>query len=310
MERGEVAITVTGEGFLNLPTLACRFGLANSSQPAEFVSSQHIQCFTPADSEPGTVYVEVTLNGVDYTTQEIRHHFLPTASVLRIDPGVGVANGGTPVVIEGSGFDAIGHVEGTRITCQWAIPGLDPREVLVTRADVLSDSVLTCLSAPAGQNGGVAHVAVFANDVNIADENDDGLAFEYKVRATTSQLSPTHGRTLGGTRVNVSGEGFSDDGGLTCRFHGVAAMDGGSAVKVVDVSASFVSTTEAHCMTPALASIYPQGVGNASTGVGHALVEISNHGWSQTRDFDANRGLSFWYLPQPKVNVNDRYSRV
>ncbi|CAM9157522.1 unnamed protein product, partial [Ectocarpus fasciculatus] len=266
-----VAITVTGEGFLNLPTLACRFGLANSSQPAEFVSSQHIQCFTPAESEPGTVHVEVTLNGVDYTAQEIRHHFLPTASILRLDPGVGLASGGTPVVIEGSGFDAIGRVEGTRITCQWAIPGLDPREVLVTRADVLSDSALTCLSAPAEQSGGVAYVSIFANDINIADENDNGLAFEYKVRPTTSQLSPTHGRTLGGTRVNVTGEGFTDDGGLTCRFHGVAATDGGSAVEVVEVSASFVSTTEVHCSTPALASVYPQGVENSSTGVGHAL---------------------------------------
>ncbi|CAM9657218.1 unnamed protein product, partial [Ectocarpus fasciculatus] len=185
-------------------------GVGAVFQPAEFVSSQHIQCFTPAESEPGTVHVEVTLNGVDYTAQEIRHHFLPTASILRLDPGVGLASGGTPVVIEGSGFDAIGRVEGTRITCQWAIPGLDPREVLVTRADVLSDSALTCLSAPAEQSGGVAYVSIFANDINIADENDNGLAFEYKVRPTTSQLSPTHGRTLGGTRVNVTGEGFTD----------------------------------------------------------------------------------------------------
>ncbi|CAN0074374.1 unnamed protein product, partial [Ectocarpus sp. 13 AM-2016] len=74
----------------------CRVG--NSSGTAVH------QCFTPAESEPGTVHVEVTLNGVDYTAQEIRHRFLPTASIVRLDPGVGLASGGTPVVIEGSGF--------------------------------------------------------------------------------------------------------------------------------------------------------------------------------------------------------------
>lgn len=322
MERGEVAITVTGQGFLNLPTLACRFGLANESQPAQFISSEHIQCITPAESEPGKSYLEVTLNGVDYTAQEITHTFLPIASVYRLDPSAGPVSGGTSISLEGSGFDAIGREEGTRVSCRWEMPGIDPREVLVTRAEVSSGSTLTCFSPPADQPG-VALVSALANDVSVAgDSGEDGrlgaVAFEYKVRPTTAKLIPTYGWSMGGTRINVTGDGFTNNGGLTCRFHAApvahrtsATGDGGGravastaagVTGVVDVPAKFVSATEVHCLSPALTSMLPQNIGNSSSGVGHTLVEVSNDGGSSSGDFDAYRGLSFWYRLQPKVS--------
>lgn len=315
MERGETTITVIGQGFLNLPTLACRFGLLNGSHPAQFVSSEHIQCTTPAESEPGKVRLDVTLNGVDFTAQEVYHTFLPIASFRALDPSVGLVSGGTPVLLEGSGLDAIGREEEARVTCRWEMPGLDPREVLVTRATVLSDSALTCSSPPSGDPG-VAHVSVFANNVNITDDDGEGewgaMAFEYKVRASMTKLAPAHGWWLGGTRINVTGDGFVDDGGLTCRFHAAPAAAGmptttgttsgtEGGVGVVDIPAKFVSATEVHCLSPALASVYPKGIGNSTSGVGHVLVDVSNHGWSSSAELDANRGLSFWYRPRPEV---------
>lgn len=326
MERGEVTITVTGQGFLNLPTLACRFGLTNGSQPAQFVSSEHIQCITPAESEPGKVHLEVTLNGVDYTAQEISHTFLPIASLSRLNPDAGLVSGGTPILLEGSGFEAIVREEGTRVSCRWEMPGLDPQEVLTTPAEISSDSILTCFSPPADEPG-LALVSVFANDVNVAGNSEEysrlgAVVFEYKVRPTTTKLVPTHGWSMGGTRINVTGDGFTSEGGLSCRFHaapvpgrtsatggggggGVAASTAGGVVGVVDVPAKFVSVTEVHCLSPALTSMHhPQDTGNSSSGVGHALVEVSSDGWPSSEDFDANRGLSFWYRPQPKVSVH------
>lgn len=307
---------MTGQGFLNLPTLACRFGLANGSHPAQFISSEHIQCTTPAESEPGKVRLEVTLNGADFTAQEVYHTFLPIATFHKLGPSMGLVSGGTPVSLEGSGLGAIGREEGTRVTCRWEMPGLDPREVLVTRAAILSDSALACQSPPAGEPG-VAYLSVFANNANITDDGGDdasgAMVFEYKVQASTAKLAPAHGWSLGGTRINVTGDGFVNDGGLTCRFHaapaaGMSAIPGaassaeGAAVGVVDVPAKFVSATEVHCLSPALASIYPQDLGNSSSGVGHALVEVSNHGWSSSGALDANRGLSFWYRPRPEAS--------
>lgn len=317
MERGETAITVTGQGFLNLPTLACRFGFANGSHPAQFISSEHIQCTTPAESKPGRVRLEVTLNGADFTAQDVYHTFLPMATFHRLDPSMGLVSGGTTVSLEGSGFNAIRREEGTRITCRWEVPGPDPREVLITRAAISSDFALACLSPPAGQPG-VAYLSVFVNNASITHDGDEGgpgaMAFEYKARASTRKLAPAHGWPLGGTRINVTGDGFVDDGGLTCRFHaaptgaGTSAATGNAsaaegAVGVVDAPAKFVSATEVHCLSPALAFIYPQDFGSSSSAAGHALVEVSNHGWSSSGVLDANRGLSFWYRPRPEASV-------
>ena len=323
MERGETAITVTGQGFLNLPTLACRFGLANGSHPAQFVSSEHIQCTTPAKSKPGKARLEVTLNGADFTVQEVYHTFLPMATFHKLDPRMGLVSGGTPVSLQGSGLDAIGREEGTRVTCRWEMPGVDPREVLITRAAILWDSELTCLSPPADQPG-IAYLSVFVNHANITDDARDAsgaMMFEYKAQASTVKLAPAHGWPLGGTRINVTGDRFVDDGGLTCRFHpapagGACAVPGAAsgaegAVGMVEVPAKFVSETEAHCLSPALASIYPQDSMNSSSGVGHALVEVSNHGWSPSGALDVSRGLSFWYRPRPKASVTvARFVRV
>ncbi|CAM9153971.1 unnamed protein product, partial [Hapterophycus canaliculatus] len=313
MERGELAITVTGQGFLNLPTLACRFGLTNGSQPAEFISSEHVRCVTPYESEPGMVPLEVTLNGVDYTAQDILHTFLPMASLYRVNPGIGLIDGGASILLEGSGFHEVGRGEGVRVACRWMMPGLDPREELTTRATVLSDTMLTCLSPPAGQDGGVAHISVFANDVNVADGDGDAfavLAFEYKARATTAQLVPTHGWSLGGTRINVAGDGFANGGNLTCRFHAkhtgraaaVSAEDGGAHAGVVDMPAMFVSANEVHCLSPAFTSLSGHDAGNSSLGMGHALLEVINDRWPPSEGFDANRGLSFWYRHQLKIS--------
>lgn len=304
MERGQVKITVAGKGFINLPTLACRFGLTSSSAPAHFVSSENIQCLTPVESEPGIVSLDVTLNGVDFTAQGVSYEFLTMASLSALTPSTGLVSGGMPVVVSGTGFAGVGR-EGAHVTCRWEMSAFNPNQALVTRASVISDSNLTCAAPSAGQAGS-AYVSVFADDVNIADEDDVTLVFEYKLRPTIVVLAPSHGPPSGGTTINVTGDGFSDGSGLSCRFHSVPVEGGHNGrarmdlVGVVDVAAEFLSTTEVHCVSPSLDAIYPQG--GSSWSLGHALLEVSNHGWT-SEGFDANQGLSFWYRPQPKVRA-------
>lgn len=301
MERGDTTVTLMGKGFLSIPTVACRFGLSNSTQLAQVISSEHIKCPTPAESEPGEVYLEVTLNGLDYTAQQISFIFLPMVNIFRLAPETGLVSGGTPVILEGSGFAEVGR-EGVRAFCQWELPGPDPREVLVTQASVTSDSTLACVSPPAGQPGS-ARVSVFANDVNIANDADVTLLFDYVMRAVIRELVPAHGQPLGGTRITVVGDDFVDNSGLSCRFHPVSSGRK-SAVEIVngvDVPAEFVSTTKVRCLSPALDSLWPQQ--GESSDVGHALVEVSNSLLS-SETFDINRGTSFWYRPQPKVSLS------
>lgn len=300
MERGQIVVVVTGQGFINLPTLMCRFGLATGN--AIFISSKQIQCLTPAASRPGNVSLELTLNGVDYTAQGTNFEFLPMASLSAVDPRSGLLRGGMSVTVRGSGFAAIGKDGGYLITCRWDIPGPGPREVLVMRASIWNDSALGCVTPPV-EEPGRALVFVFADEVNIVDENEPALTFEYEHEAITTVLVPTHGRSSGGTRITITGNGFIDSKDLICRFHtasagkrpcSIAAID---CEVVVDVPGHFVSVTEVHCTTPALLELQ---IGKGDSSSGHALVEVVNHEWLSGSEH-VNRGASFWYRPPPKV---------
>lgn len=269
-----------------------------------FLSTELMQCVTPHDSEPGAVDLEVTLNGVDYTEQGMSHRFLPKASSYSIYPEVGLVSGGLNVKIAGSGLVEIER-EGAKITCRWEMPGLDPRDVLVSRASLWSDSTIACMSPPAGESGS-AHVTIYVEDVKAVgegDEDDVAMLFEYQLPATTTNLFPTHGKLSGGTQINIMGEGFIAGSGLICRFHSVppersfaSTSDGDD---VVDVAAEFLSSTEARCVSPALAQLQPRQK-NGSTAF-HAMVEVLNRNWPPG-SYDMKRGLSFWYRPPPKAS--------
>lgn len=150
MERGETTVAVTGQGFVNLPTLACRFGMV--TRPVQFVSSELILCPTPSASEPGTVHLEVTVNGVDYSAQEIPYTFLSMVTLRRVTPHTGPVGGGSTVQVEGSGFDQFLQ-KGLRLHCRWEMPGPKPRDILETRAAISADWRLACVSPAAGEAG-------------------------------------------------------------------------------------------------------------------------------------------------------------
>lgn len=300
MEQGQIAVVVTGQGFINMPTLMCRFGLATGN--AIFISSEQIQCLSPAASSPGDVSLELTLNGVDYTAQGTNFKFLPMASLSAVEPRSGLLRGGMSVTVRGSGFTAIVKEGGYVITCRWEIPGPDPREILVTRASIWNDSALGCVTPPA-EEPGRARVFVFADEVNIVDENESALSFEYEHEAITTVLVPSHGQSSGGTRIKITGNGFIDSRGLICRFHAASTGKRPCSIAaigcevVVDVPGHFVSETEVHCTTPALLELQ---IGKGDSSSGHALVEVLNHEWLSGSEH-VNRGVSFWYHPPPKV---------
>lgn len=301
MEREESAVTIAGQGFVNLPSLACRFGLV--TRPAQFISSELIICRTPAESEPGTVHLEVTLNGVDFSAQGIRFKFLSMATLRRLTPEAGLVDGGAAVIVEGSGFAELFR-EGLRANCRWEMPGPVPQEVLETRAAIITDSNMTCVSPPA-EEPGRAQLSVVAGAASVADQGMV-LFFEYEHPAMVVALVPSHGKAGGGTRINITGEGFVDRPGLVCRFSfilsGVAQIKqeiAAGSVVTLDVPAMFVTSNKVQCLSPARKQFHPDQEDQFD--VEHVLVEVSNHGWTLGTQA-AHRGLSFWYRAQPKVN--------
>eukprot|EP00899_Mesostigma_viride_P008982 jgi/Mesvir1/18085/Mv09386-RA.1 len=65
MAPGGTLVLVTGSGFVNVPTLMCRFN--STLVAATFVDDGSLLCAAPS-TETGIVLVEVTNNGVDFTT--------------------------------------------------------------------------------------------------------------------------------------------------------------------------------------------------------------------------------------------------
>jgi len=65
---GQTPVFIVGAGFINSTDLACRFGLV--TVPATFLSFTNLLCVAPAQA-PGPVFLEVTNNGLDFTTDRV-----------------------------------------------------------------------------------------------------------------------------------------------------------------------------------------------------------------------------------------------
>ena len=89
---GQTPVFVTGAGFVNSSALACRFGLV--TVPATYLSFANLLCLAPAQA-PGPVFVEVSNNGGDFTSDRLLFyygncpvgHFCPDGEALACPRG-------------------------------------------------------------------------------------------------------------------------------------------------------------------------------------------------------------------------------
>ena len=77
---GGVTVTVTGSGFVDTADLACRFGTTDAGRDtgasmaaATYESATQLTCMSPAASTAGSVAVEVTVNGDDFTEGGVQY---------------------------------------------------------------------------------------------------------------------------------------------------------------------------------------------------------------------------------------------
>eukprot|EP00960_Hanusia_phi_P060078 764393-Hanusia_phi.AAC.1 len=95
-------IQVEGEHF-RVDSMWCRVGTQVTA--AKTASSTLLHCSTSAKQEELRVYVEVSLNGVDFTQDEKVLTFFEAPEVQRIEPSAGPASGETTVTLIGRGFE-------------------------------------------------------------------------------------------------------------------------------------------------------------------------------------------------------------
>ena len=210
---GGTAITITGTGFDNANGVS--FGGTVVPIPLGANTGTVITVASPPHAAgPVDVRVQFATGSSDPGAFE----FIPPAAITGITPVRGPIAGGTPVTIEGTGFDAatgvtFGGVAGTAFTVN------SDTSVTVTTPAHAAGSVGVVVESPGGDSA----------------PGD----FEFVAPLTASSLNPDAGPVTGGTVVVITGTGFDDATGVT--FDGLP----GTAF-VVTSPTSITVTSPAH----------------------------------------------------------------
>jgi hypothetical protein len=100
---GGTLVRVLGQGFTPSMAAYVRVG-AQPLVVARVLSGVLLECTTPSRTEPGLLAVEVTLNGQDFSADEVLFEYQPVAHVLEASPSKGPSAGGGLVNMTGFGF--------------------------------------------------------------------------------------------------------------------------------------------------------------------------------------------------------------
>ncbi len=212
---GGTTVDITGTGFT--PTSTVSFG-GTAGTNFVYVSPTEVTAVSPAGI--GTVDVTVTAVGGSTTTSPAdQFTYLAPPTVTGITPKYGPKAGGTTVTITGTGFTptstvSFGGTAGTSVT-------------------YISPTQITAVS-PAGT--GTVDVQVTTLGVESAASSSD--LFTYVVAPVVSSISPMQGPTAGGTKVTITGTGFTPTS--TVSFGGTAGTN-----------FVYVSPTEVTAVSPA-----------------------------------------------------------
>jgi len=200
---GSSVINVTGFHLVNWepfnPTLKCKFGDAVTD--GSFVSSTFMHCPTPPSTE-GSVFLEISVNGVDYTSNFVPFQFTGLPSVKEMYPSFGPLAGGTAVTLIGSGFPASG-----RALCRLgeATAGLKTMSPFEARCET-----------PANREMG-SYPMEYSFDGRTFLKS--GFRFLFFDAPRVVSLTPTLGPDSGGTTITfVLSQSIQAEDGVVCRF--------------------------------------------------------------------------------------------
>ena len=137
------------------------------------------------------------------------------AAVSSLSPIRGVAEGGTPVTVLGSGFSAASEAMGA-LRCRFNSTDVP--------AAFVSESAIVCNTT--ASSAGYASVEVSTNG---REYTSSGVRFEL-VSLVVSDLAPWSGPSLGGTVVTIAGLRLAHVDALECIFGASALGGSGSAL--------------------------------------------------------------------------------
>lgn len=218
--HGGTMVDVVGTAFVNSTALSCRF--AGRSVHATFVSKERVRCVTPPMASPSVLPLEISNNGVDFTSSGALFSFVTALEIKVFWPTSGPTTGGTLITVQGSGF-----LGGSTVECIL-------NEVQVPAA-VYSDDELSCLT-PSMTVEGPRYLRVANNGI---DEVSSSTTFTYVAPIRLVNVKPPSSAEEGGVTVIIEGRNFVASPTLSCRFGSQGA-----------VLALWLSSTQVSCVVP------------------------------------------------------------
>lgn len=223
---GGTTVQVQGTGFIDSPTIFCKFGdnIVSANAVPDYTG---VVCTAPPQEDPAQVVVEVTRNGFDWTASGVKFTYLPSINILKISPKIGPIGGGTIVQVKGSGFEAA--VSSGKMSCRFG-----RNVVSATAVDV--NGVVLCV-APASSRLGGFSLEVSNNGI---DFTSDGWTFHYSPDVIITSVWPLAGPESGGTAITITGTGFAELGIIICEFGTVGTL----------VRGRWIDSTTISCISP------------------------------------------------------------
>jgi len=182
--RGGTEITITGSNFIE--GVVVTIG-EKRVQQLDFFSPTELRLETP----PGTAGpkpVRVTNPDGQEVVKEDGFTYNPAPTISSVSPNAGPLEGGTPIIITGTGF-------------------ITEPDVLIGGAEAILKGILptkiTALTPPS--DAGVKDVIVVDPDGQRATLR---VAFTYNTAPVITRVTPDNGRLAGGTRITIQGGGF------------------------------------------------------------------------------------------------------
>ena len=207
--RGATAVQVFGAHFAGgVSRPACRFG-PGAAVLASRVFDDVLQCSTPPSNWTGAVAVEISLNGIDFTTTfpEVAFTFT-NPSVLRVQPNIVMA-GTEPALLTLSGVDFGG---GSNYTCLFD----DSGNVSTAPAywDVRLDALSCSTPSQTAASSSFASTQTIGVEMSLngVDFTTSGHYITHYPAPPLETISPSIGPSSGATRVYLHGrfDGKSD----------------------------------------------------------------------------------------------------
>jgi len=212
---GGTVVHIEGHWFREKPifdtTPWCKF--EDTVVKAKFVSTVRLECVSPGAQEPSTVPVKVSLNGQDWTNDEIYFDYYFSPIVTRLVPTAGPKTGGTDIRLEGENFrDLAANKE---FYCRFKSVEDEEMEPHYVVPSFKSENEVHCVAPGGWDTGTVATVEVTFNN---RDYTNYGLTFGFY---QIDEVFPLSGPAFPDEDdyIEIRGSGFTENDEAAC-FYG------------------------------------------------------------------------------------------